>query len=371
MAGAVVVSATSTLARWARRGSVVLVLLGAHAREARGAPPAGEPAAPPRADAAPASPRTITLTVEAAPGLSRCPDAASLRELIAARLGYDPVQRDAETAFVVRFSEEAPAIVASLQRRSRDGAARGSRAMRSETGDCLELASSVALAAALAIDPEASARAAAAPPAPAPEVAKEPPAAAPPPPPAPAPPAEVAAAPTSPGPAWALVVGAGPTVGAGHVPGVSVGPRAGVGVRRGALALEIAGTAIVEGTEAVGSGAVGASTMFASLLPCARWTASPSWSGDLCAEGQLGALFASAEGVDRASPTTRPVGAVGARASVELPLGAPLSVRLTTSVVAQLAREHLLIDDGGRQVEVWATPPIAFLAGLEPLLVFR
>jgi hypothetical protein len=86
-------------------------------------------------------------------------------------------------------------------------------------------------------------------------------------------------------------------------------------------------------------------------------------------EGQLGGIFASAESVDRSEPTTEVVGAVGPRGTFEVALGSNVSARVTASVVAQLSRVHLVIDDAGEPVEVWSTPPVAFLAGVEPLLL--
>jgi len=61
--------------------------------------------------------------------------------------------------------------------------------------------------------------------------------------------------------------------------------------------------------------------------------------------------------------------AVGPRGSLELALTDRLELRLSASVVAQLSRVHLFIDDAGRSLDVWSTPPAAFLVGFEPLLL--
>ena len=153
------------------------------------------------------------------------------------------------------------------------------------------------------------------------------------------------------------------------MPGISVGPRLDVALRRGFLSFELQGTALAEGVASVPAGEVVVSTFFASVLPCLRWTASDDWSGDVCGEAQLGGLFASAEGVDRREPTTELLGAVGPRASLELAFGEHVAARLSTSVVAHLSRIHLLIDDGGTHVEAWSTPPVAFLVALEPVFL--
>jgi hypothetical protein len=317
-------------------------------------------AAPPEAR------RTVDLIVERPDGLEACPDVSAMRDLIAARLGYDPVVAGDTTTLVVSFANDGTTLRATLERRSA-GEKRGSRVLRSETGDCGELGSSVALAAALAIDPESKARPTAPAPAPPP-----PPTPAKPPPPAsrtPDRPAPAAPAPREPPTPTRLAVGLGPVVGAGHVPGVSVGPRLDVALRHGVFSFEVQGTALAEGVASVPAGEVAASAFFASVLPCLRWTAGDAWSGDACGEAQLGGVFASAESVDRSRPTTEVLGAAGPRASLELALGAHVAARLSTSVVAHLSRVHLLIDDAGTQVEVWSTPPVAFLVALEPVFL--
>jgi hypothetical protein len=210
--------------------------------------------------------RAVELVVERAPGLEACPDAAAMRELVAARLGYDPVIAGASTVLVVSFSSEPPAIRAQLERRT-GGDRHGSRVLRSETGDCAELASSVALAAALAIDPEASTRPVPAAPLPRPAAPASPPPA--PPPPAPAPPRAEPPLPAK-GTPMRIALGAGPVIGAGHVPGVSAGSRLDAALRLGAFSLELQGTVLFEGSEAVSAGTVSASAFFGSLLPCFR-----------------------------------------------------------------------------------------------------
>jgi hypothetical protein len=89
----------------------------------------------------------------------------------------------------------------------------------------------------------------------------------------------------------------------------------------------------------------------------------------VCAEADLGGLFASAKGVDRSEPTSAFLAAVGPRGSLSLGLGEHVELRLSASVVAELSRVHLFIDDAGRSVDVWSTPPAAFLVGLEPVLL--
>jgi hypothetical protein len=82
-----------------------------------------------------------------------CPNEATFRGLVAARLGYEPFVDESALALLVVLRQQAGVVAGRLELTAR-GEPRGERAMSSAPGDCYELAASLALAAAVAVDPE-------------------------------------------------------------------------------------------------------------------------------------------------------------------------------------------------------------------------
>jgi hypothetical protein len=83
-----------------------------------------------------------------------CPDEASFRELVAARLGWEPLVSEAERVMVVRFAR-ASRLGARVRvtLRAASGEVIGQRQIDGRIATCGELAESAALAVAAAIDP--------------------------------------------------------------------------------------------------------------------------------------------------------------------------------------------------------------------------
>src|SRR5262249_25944302 len=84
-----------------------------------------------------------------------CPDEATFRGLVSARLGYDPFTSPGSVRLSVALQRRKDVAVGTLSLSSDDGKPTGGRTMHAPVAECLELVSSMALAAAVAVDPEA------------------------------------------------------------------------------------------------------------------------------------------------------------------------------------------------------------------------
>jgi hypothetical protein len=89
-----------------------------------------------------------------ASGAESCPAPSAMRSAVARRLGRDPFTRDAEISFEVVVEPRSPGWAARIVAQGTDQGA-GSRELESAAPACDSLAEAVALAIALAIDPEA------------------------------------------------------------------------------------------------------------------------------------------------------------------------------------------------------------------------
>jgi hypothetical protein len=90
-----------------------------------------------------------------AEGASACPSVETVRDGVMKRLGWNPFADDAPKSFEVVAKRAGNVWQASIYSYDQRGTS-GFREIRSETDDCGELASAVALAIALAIDPDAA-----------------------------------------------------------------------------------------------------------------------------------------------------------------------------------------------------------------------
>src|SRR5438046_3043269 len=112
-----------------------------------------------------------------APGAESCPDEQQVREAVAARLGYQPFESGSATR-ITAIVEPAAGLRGTVEV-VREGRAPARRELTSATRECSELAASLELAIAIAIDPHSLARAAepvqTAPPAPPPAPTPPPP----------------------------------------------------------------------------------------------------------------------------------------------------------------------------------------------------
>jgi hypothetical protein len=82
-----------------------------------------------------------------------CPDEPLMRQLVAARLGYDPFRDQSQRAIAVTITRDPKGFRAVLELRDDTGKVVGTRTLSSTSSDCNELASAIALALTIAIDP--------------------------------------------------------------------------------------------------------------------------------------------------------------------------------------------------------------------------
>lgn len=301
-----------------------------------------------------------------------CPDEATFRALIAARLGYDPVAIEAPLALRVEFRPRGSGITGSLELTS-DGAAKGRRSMNAARGDCYELAASLALAAAVAVDPEgaraqstATEPASAAPDEPQPVAAAQP---------VLPPPPYYDAAPAAPPPPpaenpFGIFVDAGALVSVGLQPGPALGVRLGASLRRGPWSLGVEAAAFLPSEREQPYATVSAHALHGSLVPCVH-PGSPSVAVDVCAVVGVGALFSDAEHVAVPQPGTDRYTTVGPRLGITLMASEAVGVRVSAEAPVPLPRVHLIIDDRGERREAWASSSVGFIGGATVVLKLR
>jgi hypothetical protein len=292
-------------------------------------------------------------------GGDACPDEAALRKAVAARVGYDPFFPWA----AVTVTAEVRRVGAKLHGRVTlvDGAGmqRGVRELESDSDDCAELVSSVALAIAIALDglsveappPEPVAKAVAPPVVPEPAPSALPDA-------GPPPPAERPRA-SAPGLRGFATVGAQGAL--GTAPSLAAGVTIGAGVRYEWLGAALEGRYDLPASTTSANGGARAELVTVSLLPCAHLGV---FLG--CARGSVGETIGEGADVPLTRSRAAPYVSVGARAGLELPVAGPVEVRGHLDLDVPLTRTTLQVNDA----PVWSTPPLAAAAGLAGLVRF-
>jgi hypothetical protein len=289
----------------------------------------------------------LTYTLEA--GTGGCPDERWIRQSVAGRLGYDPFDLRAPLRVEARISRVDRALVGNLEVTDETGELRGRRQLTSSEGDCLELASAMELAIAIAVDPLVLTRPEPAPPVTAPAPEPEPP-------PAPAAPPPV----SRPGPAFLAGVG---LLGSAGVSPSPVAGFSGVGIfrwERFSLALE--GRADLTSTVAHRGGTVSSSVLLASAVPCAHLGGMAA-----CAVVSAGALRVTGQFVPPARRVSSPMLLGGVRVQAELPLGQRFVLLPWVQGQAVLSRTTVL---SGEET-VWVTAPFTGALGLAAAVRFR
>jgi hypothetical protein len=298
-----------------------------------------------------------------------CPNEATFRGLVAARLGYEPFVDESALALLVELRQQGGVVEGRLELRAR-GAPRGERAMSSALEDCYELAASLALAAAVAVDPEGVR---------AQTTAPEPKTAAPPserPSPLPAEQPLPAASPsiTSPRgkPALGVLLDAGALFSLGLQPGLAPGVRlgGGLGGLGGGWSVGLELAAFLPSAREREYGTVSSHAVYGSLLPCLH-PGSARFTVDVCAALSVGVLFSDAEGVMRSQPVTDRYTTVGARVGFTFMVSDSVGVALDAEAPVALPRVHLLVDDAGVSREAWATSRVGFIGGARVVFKLR
>jgi hypothetical protein len=323
---------------------------------------------------------SVTLSYTSAKSATSCPDEATFRGLVAARLGYDPFVSAGVRTLAVDFDRRGNQVVGRLDL-SADGEAKSvKRTLRTGAADCFELATSMALVVAVAVDPNASPASAGvlAPPPAAPPKNHAPAAA-----PTAAAAAAPAPAPTTPAPAPApapahaeprrpargepspsnLRFELGGLLTGGVVPAFAPGVRVGVGLDAGTWLIRAEGTFVSAGSRdnPGGPGHVSAFALAASLAPCVDPIAGDDVGLELCAVASLGVLRSTAREVTRAAATSTLLANLGPRVATIVMVSRVLGLGIAAEAPFSLSRAHLYIDDGGVRNEVWAQPRVGFI----------
>jgi hypothetical protein len=295
-----------------------------------------------------------------------CPDEQALRRAVAARVGYDPFFAWAPRTIVARLTRHAQAFVATVDLIDDSGVSHGARELRSE-GECGELFDAVALAIAIAIDPQSLSQrstppAAASASAPAdtqrqdtanwlpttPEA--EPERSAP------------ARAPDLPADPVAFEVSAGSVASTGVAPGPAIGVALGAALRRRAFSLALEGRVDAPAsTSASGGGDVSSWLVLGAVVPCMHL--GPLFG---CGIVQAGSAKTSGNGVPGTRSESIPWWATGGRLGVRFPLSENALLRLRTDVVGNLSRMTLRLDGA----DVWTAPPVAASLAADVVLHF-
>lgn len=303
-----------------------------------------------------AQPAQVRLLYSRGEGAALCPDEQSLRESVAARLGYDPFAEKAETTVAATLTGDSHGLRAHVELLDVRGRVTGSRLLTTARKDCQELSATMALAICIAIDPLVLSR-------PPPEADPGPSAPLPHAEPCPACPAcpkpMPGSAPVPAPPSWPVLfrVGAGLQADLGAVPTlVSLGVVVQAQLRYRAFALALEGRVDPYlGSARVGmGGGVGATLVLGLVAPCARYR----FVG-FCAVLGLGAL--QGRSVDLAFPNQASTfyAQAGARLSFEVPLHRRLALDLHLDGATPLTRTTLTVDGA----EAWSTPALSGALG--------
>lgn len=301
------------------------------------------------ASAEPTPHARAALTYELAPEASACPERQVFVDAVASRLGYDPFVAKGDRELTLRVVRRRDSFVGRLTMG-------GTKEVVSKS--CAELVDSLAMAAALGLDPDAAFRP---PDPPKPEPRPEPPK----PEPRPAPPKpEPRPDPPKPPPTAILPrttearLWLGPFGSVGETPSPTLGLTLGASLSRGPGALELEIGSTLPSAVSIGSGGRGTATGAVTsglLAACVRL----DWLG-ICATGQLGFLHARSSDVDSPKSELSPYAGAGVRASVTHDLSSRLFLRLALDGQVTVLRSDLRIDG----LSVWTTSPaVARLGG--------
>ncbi|MHB8877705.1 MAG: hypothetical protein ACYC8T_28780, partial [Myxococcaceae bacterium] len=274
----------------------------------------------------------------------RCPDERWVRQAVAARLGFDPFQAEADIQVEVRISQPGKGLAASIQVTRRDGQRLGHRDFTSVAGDCPELASAVELAIAIAVDPQYLAR-------PAQAAAPQPPLPSPPAPPPQPPPA--APAPVENGPDFHASAG---LVGSlGLSPSMTPGAVLAATLTWTRFSLGLEARADLASTASFGTGRVTSSVLLGAVAPCVLLG-----RFGLCALVSAGAIQITGQFGGPPRRESSPLVLAGVRGTAEFPISRTISLAPFADAQAVVTRTTVLSD----LLPVWVTSPVTGTLGL-------
>lgn len=311
-------------------------------------------------NAAPTSRLVYSRSTDAA----SCPDEQALRRAVAARIGYDPFFAWATRTIVAGVTRRDGVYLATVELVDEAGTSHGARELRAE-GECTELLDAVALAIAIAIDPQSLTRQ---------------PAAAPPPVPGPAAPEErrdtvpsmgAPATVDAPEPAHPAVppvaplhveLAAGAVASGGVAPAPAVGLALSGGLRWPWFSLSLEGRIDAPAsTNAQGGGEVTSWLVLAGLAPCLHL--GPVFA---CALAQGGSMQSWSSGVPNTQSASAPWWAVGGRVGALVPMVGATLLRVRTDVLADLDPATLTLNGAA----AWRAPALAVSLGADVVVRF-
>jgi hypothetical protein len=300
-------------------------------------------------------PRPVRLDYDRQAGAAACPDDVTIRAGVTSRLGYDPFSDQANDRMRVTLRENGRVLEARIELVDALGNLRAERRLVSHGGDCAELASSVELAMAIAIDPLGTA----------PSPAEEKPLA------GGAPTKEMRQAPdrgtsaeaattpaaTGSSPSRPLLkrVEAGIIGSLGWLPAANLGLRAGGGLQGEVLSLSIEARADLPASKSLRVGQASAWLLAGSLVPCVH-----ARGASACALATVGAMHvAGGGGLENPQHATLPYLALGVRVAASLPLTPTVSLAVHGDLTTPVTETRLTV---GNEV-VWASPTVAIAFG--------
>jgi hypothetical protein len=292
---------------------------------------------------------TVRLAYSRGPGAESCPEERALRDAVLDLLGYDPFRADAKEDIDARVVRGPGGLEAAIDLLDESGRSRGVRRLLSRRQDCAQLASALALALAIAVDPLMADRVSAGlEPAPLPAdrpapVAKQ----------SQPPPDRVA--PT----VRRLGFLAHGTLGA--APGPAPGFDLIADLRRGRFSVSIDARVDLPASKDVPGGTISGWLATGSLVGCVHHHFVAG-----CALLGAGALRVDGHDLENARGATEPLAVAGARAALEIPLSQSLAAMVHADLYGTLIETAVLV--GGQ--EAWKTPPVSGAAGAGLLAVF-
>lgn len=320
-----------------------------------------------------ARPSELRVTLEYRPA-SQCPAVEALKPIVIARLGYDPFADDARHHVSLSITPNGRSLDGRIEWRDAEGHWAGDQSFSMGSGDCLQLARTMALALAVQIQLLGDPNATPAPPAD-PQPDSSPPArpaqdaSTPSPPLAPTPargrapePRDVTSAPSK-APRLMLAVGAGPSIGFGWAPQpLALGRVFGVLAAR-TTSIELAAEASLPATARREDGAgISVGLLLIGLAGCeavGRFRA--------CLVANAGVVSMAGEGIDRPTSSRSPFANTGVRAGFSQPLGDRAFVSARGDGLVVLTRWTASLDD----VPVWTMPRFAAALGIDVGLQLR
>jgi len=301
------------------------------------------------------APRVVRLAFERQEGATGCPEETAIRAGVAARLGYEPFREKAADLVRVSIRPAGRGLEARIELVDGRGQVQATRRLTSRDRGCGELASSVELAVAIAVDPMGSPMGPPMGPHPSGEAAvsrPRPGAASP-------PAAAVASAPPSrpadegPPLSWRAQVGL--IGGWGSAPSLGVGLTFGGALEGQGWSVGLEGRADLPASKSLRAGEASAGLLVASLVPCLRFGVASA-----CVLATGGARQVAGDGLESARHATAAYLAFGGRLAAALPISRKLALALHGDVTAPVTRIRLEVDDD----VVWTSPTLVVALGL-------